>query len=245
MRKISADYIFPIASNPIQNGIITIDDAGTIVEIEEPGNLPFPSSEIEYYSGIICPGFVNTHCHLELSHLHGKITENDGMTGFIKEIIQKRHGFTKEEIQASIETAEAEMKKNGIVAVGDISNNNSTFLQKLKGNLAYHTFIEVFSADPSKAEDVFENGKKLQNEILNFNLSTSIVPTKSRPRPIGQVIGALSSASVFSISSSRSKGSRLSLSILLMKVTIGISRSRRPRTACACVPRCLLRHQSP
>ena len=60
-----------------------------------------------------------------------------------------------------------------------------------------------------------------------FPVSTSIVPTKSRPRPIGQVIGALSSASVFSISSSRSNGSRLSRSILLMKVTIGISRSRQ------------------
>ena len=54
----------------------------------------------------------------------------------------------------------------------------------------------------------------------------SIVPMKSRPRPIGQVIGAASSASVFSISSIKSKGSRLSRSILLMKVMIGMSRSR-------------------
>ena len=57
--------------------------------------------------------------------------------------------------------------------------------------------------------------------------ATSMVPTKSRPRPIGQVIGAVSSASVFSISSSRSNGSRLSRSILLMKVMIGMSRSRQ------------------
>ena len=48
-----------------------------------------------------------------------------------------------------------------------------------------------------------------------------------RPRPIGQVIGAVSSASVFSISSSRSNGSRVSRSILLMKVMIGMSRSRQ------------------
>ena len=54
-----------------------------------------------------------------------------------------------------------------------------------------------------------------------------MVPTKSRPRPTGQFTGAVSSASVFSISSSRSNGSRLSRSILLMKVMIGMSRSRQ------------------
>ena len=57
--------------------------------------------------------------------------------------------------------------------------------------------------------------------------STAMVPTKSRPRPTGQFTGVVSSASVFSISSSRSNGSRLSRSILLMKVTIGMSRSRQ------------------
>ena len=38
--------------------------------------------------------------------------------------------------------------------------------------------------------------------------STAMVPTKSRPRPTGQFTGVVSSASVFSISSSRSNGSR-------------------------------------
>ncbi len=54
-----------------------------------------------------------------------------------------------------------------------------------------------------------------------------MVPTKSRPRPTGQVTGAVSSASVFSISSIRSNGSRLSRSSLLMNVMIGMSRSRQ------------------
>ena len=57
--------------------------------------------------------------------------------------------------------------------------------------------------------------------------SIAMVPTKSRPRPTGQFTGVVSSASVFSISSSRSNGSRLSRSILLMKVRIGMSRSRQ------------------
>ena len=165
MRKISADYIFTNASEPIKNGVIVIDDNGDILETKHISDFKNNKSEIEYYEGIICPGFVNTHCHLELSHLRSQIPENKGITGFVKEIISKRLAFSKEQIQQAIAQAEAEMIKNGIVAVGDISNNNSTFGQKAKGNLQYHTFIEVFDLSPDKAKDVFENAVALKKEL--------------------------------------------------------------------------------
>ena len=176
MRHISADYIFPISSEPVKDGVISIDDDGTIIEIKPKSEILKPKSEIEYHKGIICPGFINTHCHLELSYLYKHISENAGMTGFIKELVSKRFTFSEEQIQQSIIDAEAAMIKNGIVAVGDISNNNSTFNQKSKGNLLYHTFIEIFNMDDAKAEDTFNKGKELQLSIINYQLSTSIVP---------------------------------------------------------------------
>lgn len=190
MRKISADYIFTISSEPIKNGVIVIDDDGTILEVTKGGQESRTesqesrtknqdiSSDIEFYEGIICPGFINTHCHLELSHLRSKIQENIGMTGFIKEIISIRSGFSDKQIQDAIVEAEAEMIKNGIVAVGDICNNNSTFSQKEKGNLFYHTFIEVFDLNPDNAGEVFEKAIALKKQLatLNFKLSNSIVP---------------------------------------------------------------------
>jgi cytosine/adenosine deaminase-related metal-dependent hydrolase len=160
MRKISADYIFPVSSEPIKNGSITISDDGTILAVESCIN-----GATEHYSGIICPGFINTHCHLELSHLRSQLSEKTGITGFIKEIIGKRTAFSEDAIQKCIADAEAEMIRNGIVAVGDISNNNSTFKQKEKKNLYYHTFIEIFSMDPAKAEETIEKGKKLIAEL--------------------------------------------------------------------------------
>src|ERR1035437_445991 len=181
MRKISADYIFTITSEPIKNGVIIIDDDGTILEIKHISDFKNDQSEIEFYEGIICPGFINTHCHLELSHLRTQISENKGITGFIKEIISQRFVSSEEQIQKAIVNAEAEMINNGIVAVGDISNNNSTFSQKAKGNLLYHTFIEVFDLNPDKAEDVFDKAIALKKELLqlstfNFQPSISIVP---------------------------------------------------------------------
>jgi cytosine/adenosine deaminase-related metal-dependent hydrolase len=174
MRKFSADYVFPISGAPIPNGVVTIDDDGTIVDVSSASAADHASSDIQQLKGILCPGFVNTHCHLELSHLRAQVSENKGMTGFITELIGKRGNFSEEEIQQKIATAEQEMICNGIVAVGDISNNNSTFKQKAKGNLAYHTFIEIFSMDPSKAEQVYLAGKKLEEELIQNNQPSTI-----------------------------------------------------------------------
>jgi aminodeoxyfutalosine deaminase len=189
MRQISADYIFPVTSEPIKDGVITINNNNEIVNVSAPEK-GSDNSIIEKYEGIICPGFINTHCHMELSHMRSKISERSGMTGFISEILTKRSDFSEDQIQNSIINAEAEMIKNGIVAVGDISNNNSTFKQKAKGNLLYHTFIEVFSMDPAKAQEVFNKGLQLTEELNNTplhhagnhtpsqeaNLRSSIVP---------------------------------------------------------------------
>ncbi len=172
MRKISADHIFTIVSEPIKNGVVTVADDGIILNVESAG-----ATFDVHYEGIICPGFINAHCHLELSHLHSEVAEKTGMTGFIKELLGKRTSFSDAQIQSAIEKAEAEMIRNGIVAVGDICNNDSSFAQKAKGNLLYHSFVEVFGLDPSKAEEIFAKGKLLKElSDSKFKVSSSIVP---------------------------------------------------------------------
>jgi cytosine/adenosine deaminase-related metal-dependent hydrolase len=176
MRKLSADYIYTIASQPVKNGVITIDQEGVILEVstldrEHPGT--------EIFEGIICPGFINTHCHLELSHMRSLLEEGIGMASFIREILSKRAIASTEQIDAAIVAAENEMIRNGIVAVGDISNINRTFAQKGKGNLYYHTFIEIFNSNPAKALEVFETGLALEKELHQVQQkksTASIVP---------------------------------------------------------------------
>ncbi len=176
MRKLSADHIFTIASEPIKNGVITIDDEGRILEVSNTGK-EHPDTEI--FEGIICPGFINTHCHLELSHMRSLLEEGTGMASFIKGILSKRAIASATEINEAIVNAENEMIRNGIVAVGDISNINKTFAQKAKGNLFYHTFIEVFNPNPAKAVEIFESGVLLEKELdsmLQKKSTASIVP---------------------------------------------------------------------
>ncbi|MGF1925905.1 MAG: amidohydrolase family protein, partial [Bacteroidia bacterium] len=86
---ISANVIYPVTSKPIQNGVIGINEDGVIQAIltqEQASHL----NEITYYDGVLIPGLINTHCHLELSHLRGKILEKTGLTNFIESILGLR-----------------------------------------------------------------------------------------------------------------------------------------------------------
>ena len=173
MNFLQSNVVFPISSPPIENGIVVVDDSGVIIEVIDPmttGELP---SGIKKYEGFICPGFVNMHCHLELSHLKGKFAEKTGLVGFID---QMRLGRDGELVHESILNADQEMFQNGIVAVADISNSADTIDIKKISQLYYHTFVEVFDVNPGRAEKVFEDGILLAQKFSDAELSASIAP---------------------------------------------------------------------
>ena len=176
MRYLSADLIFPIHTPPVLEGIVVVDDEGRIFDVLDPFKNEIPSSlPIERFNGILCPGFVNTHCHLELSHLKGKISQKKGLPEFISEMIEKRNGDS-EEILHAMTQADTELFSEGIVAVGDISNSSISSIVKKKSKIYYHTFIELFDISSERADKVFNDGIDLKKEFSENGLIASIVP---------------------------------------------------------------------
>jgi len=174
MKSFKADYIYPVCADPIKNGIVTVDDFGKIRAVIDPGLLPETyNAPVEQVNGIICPGFINTHCHLELSHLKEKVKQGTGLVNFIIDI-QKNRGTDSAQVLDAATRADSEMYENGIVAVGDISNTNSTIAIKTGSKLYYHSFIETFGFLPDRATTVFDNALALLNEFKP--LSCSITP---------------------------------------------------------------------
>ena len=175
MRYLSADYIFPVSSAPIKDGILLIDDDQRIVDVLRDKQNLASDVEIEYYKGVLCPGFINAHCHLELSYLKNKIAQGKGLASFIKDLLPARNASQEEILQSAIE-ADAEMQANGIVVVADIANTDSCIAVKKASPIYYHTFIEIFDLKEEKAYEVFEKGKSLWNRFVSEDLSASIVP---------------------------------------------------------------------
>lgn len=205
MRKISANYIFPVSQKPLKNGIIVVDNDGFILDlIDTKGNLQ-ETENIEFYNGIIVPGFVNSHSHIELSFMRDKIPQKQGMTNFVK-FVENERNISEQEILESIKNANIEMKKNGIVAVGDISNNNLSFDEKQKSEIFYHTFVETFGVNHLVANSKFEIAKNLKSELENLQLSSSIVPhsTYSVSENLVSLLKNIEQKSIISIHNSES-----------------------------------------
>lgn len=170
MKKITANTIYTMASEPLTDAVLILDDQHKIIAIQ-PLAEHDPAS-VAHYQGALVPGFVNTHCHLELSHMKGKVDTGTGLIPFIQNVVTRR-AAPMEEIHDAIAIAEREMLEGGIVAVGDISNVTDTFTQKAKGTMRYYTFIEFFD---------FLQDANAQAEFDKYKAVFDICPTVNGSR---------------------------------------------------------------
>lgn len=154
--------------------LVVVDDAGSITDVVSEKEVE--NSKIEFLEGILTPGFINTHCHLELSHLKDKIARGTGIVDFGLEIIKQRNQ-TPLGLQVELmQDADQFMFENGIVAVGDISNTTDSIEIKKRSKIHYHTFVELIALNPERANLVFESGKAMVDEYKKNGLSVSLAP---------------------------------------------------------------------
>lgn len=175
-RKISAQYILPGDGRCLKRGILTLSESGRIVNLEDTGGKLEEAGGIEFYNGILIPGFVNAHCHLELSHLHGRIPRGTGLGEFIRKVVSERNDNmdTREE---KIRKADAMMYHKGIVAVGDVSNTGISFPVKSASKIFYRNFIEVYGPDESIERESLKKAVSLLHSAREkYRLHAGIVP---------------------------------------------------------------------
>lgn len=173
MRKIAANYVFPVTGEPIRNGYVLFDDNNEVVEI---GALDGECADTEFYSGILCPGFTNAHCHVELSHLVGAFEQATGMSGFINQINALRNTVDKEGRIKALEHQMEKMYNEGVSAMADISNCDESFACKAKSPMYTRTFLELFGSEPKDAADVIESGRALAKVASEYGIDAAITP---------------------------------------------------------------------
>ena len=162
-RKLTADYLYPITAEPIEQGVVVLEDDGTVAAIGTRDD--YDSADLEVHRGVLIPGLVNAHCHLELSHMKGKVATGTQLIPFITAVVQQRDAEA-EVIAEAIAAADQEMYDGGIVAVGDISNLPSTFEQKQRSPLRYYTFVELFDfLQDANAAETFEKAREVYEQL--------------------------------------------------------------------------------
>ena len=142
MRKIASHYA--LINGALERGIVVqVDNHGTITNITRHDTIDNLAS-VEFYPGILIPGMVNAHSHLELAYLRGAIAEGTGFAGFAREIGRVRGNFTNEERLHAASVADSEMWHEGVEAVLDIANDDLIMPIKEGSNIEYHTLFEAF-----------------------------------------------------------------------------------------------------
>lgn len=170
MRYLSADWVYPVTSAPIRHGIVILNDDGSIAFVGKSHDTDVP---LERFSGCIIPGFVNTHCHLELSHLQGRIHTGTRLLSFIGHIVKHRNA-PADEIQNAIRNADLQMWLSGTQAVGDICNTKDTFDTKASSRIRYYSFIEMFDFLQEERSDDFT--QQYQDVLLSAPGDHAAVP---------------------------------------------------------------------
>jgi cytosine/adenosine deaminase-related metal-dependent hydrolase len=171
MAVYKAKYVLLPGGEVLKNGIVKTRN-GVVTEISEKTN-----EQVDHdIDGWITPGFVNAHCHLELSHLENKVPQKTGLPNFIQSVQSSRQS-TRDEIETAILDADRKMWESGISAVGDICNGTDSIACKNESPIAYHNFVEVFSFDPNRAHTALERAENvMQSFIENGLLQTSLTP---------------------------------------------------------------------
>ena len=178
-RKFQADYIFDGYELLNREHVLITDVNGKIVDLVHFGEA---GDDIQKTNGILSPGFINAHCHLELSHMKDVIPPHTGLIPFLLDVVGKRE-FPLELILDKIKAAENEMARDGIVAVGDIGNTAHTIETKLKSKIKWNNFVEVLCFSDSMSDQrmhqytgVLELFKKAEKEYHIQHWNSNLVP---------------------------------------------------------------------
>ena len=161
------------ASGPIRSGFVETEDDGTVIRT---GPVEDPSKEAVFYDGALVPGFVNAHCHVELSYMKGLFRKGTGMAGFIDQINALRDTQSPSEKLRALREAMDSMWAQGVDAMADISNCADSFAVKAVHPLYTRTFLEVFGTEPEDCPAVMASVTALAGKARSFGLDAAPTP---------------------------------------------------------------------
>ncbi|HRD57955.1 MAG TPA: amidohydrolase family protein [Ferruginibacter sp.] len=175
-RKYKPSQLFT-GTQMLNNHVLLCKPDGSIeaiVKEEDAGD------QVQILDGILCPGFVNAHCHIELSHLKALIPIHTGLPKFIEHVMSIRHQHNVEEKLGALQAAQQELFESGTVAVGDICNTTDSIAIKKNSPLYWHNFIELTGFVDTAAQSRLAAGEAIlqhfEQELSKYPFNCSLVP---------------------------------------------------------------------
>lgn len=167
---LKAGTILPIDSPPLSPGVIRIQDDKIIAlgDLSLLNQGPKDEPIVDLSDLILLPGFVNAHCHLELTVLGPlnvppteKTPQND-FVNWIKVLVQKKNQLTEEQIINGIRQGIQALLQSGVTALGDHVSFNMPWMEVLNSPLRGRIFGEILGIVPEVCEDIYNHFKQIK-----------------------------------------------------------------------------------
>jgi cytosine/adenosine deaminase-related metal-dependent hydrolase len=154
VRIVHADVVLPCDADPIRDGAVVADARGDIVDVG-PARDVVPrhaGAAVERVRGVLLPGLVNAHVHLELSALRGQVPGGGGFVPWVERMLAVRAELRPEQDVEAIDRAVDELAAFGTVAVGEVTNTLAAVLALARRGLVGSVFHEVFGVQREPLE---------------------------------------------------------------------------------------------
>lgn len=132
-----APWVLVPGAPAVRNGAVSINADGRLAAVGRARD--FAGLPARQCTGVLLPGFVNAHTHIELSHMH--VDGGDGLVPWIKNLLAERTPPKPSAIAQAIGTLES----RGTVAIADVSNSGMTVAPLRASSLKWRVFLEVLT----------------------------------------------------------------------------------------------------
>jgi len=153
---LAASWVVPVSRPPIRDGRVAVED-GSITWVGGPSYAGAPEGEVhDLGRGVLLPGLVNAHCHLELSHLRGRLDRSGGFARWVEDLVAKRGSDGPGAVRAAAARAIRQVQGTGTVAIGDVSNELAHLDLLSASHLTAVVFHELLGWNPARAAAIAE-----------------------------------------------------------------------------------------
>jgi cytosine/adenosine deaminase-related metal-dependent hydrolase len=152
-RRLAARWLIPVEGAPIERGAVLIGPDGRLQAVGPDSAVPRPHDvpAVELEDGVILPGLINTHTHLELTGFEDRVPEPQ-FAAWIRRLRELKTTRTPAEYLEAARRGLEVCYATGVTTVADTGDSGAVIQALAEAGGSGVAYQEVFGPQPEQAE---------------------------------------------------------------------------------------------
>jgi aminodeoxyfutalosine deaminase len=174
--KIKFKALLPMSGAVVENGELLIEQ-GCIKEVFGEQTPSTDSECLDLSDHLLLPGFVNAHCHLSLSALHGKVPRCENFTDWVRALLKENTQLPWVERVQSIKSGALEMLNSGVTTLADFMSHPELLPEYTALPFRQILFLEVLGFKKNMVKSTLDRvtslfaSQNLKGALLQWGLA--------------------------------------------------------------------------